>query len=293
MLIPSLRRGASTLVIFCAVVLFLFQHAYAPTKRRLDESDERWLPDLIVVDSLDKATIVARQYISRERGTEDERVVRGVDHFVRDRFKHGFSYTPYHENWILASLGSAPPYEFSVPVNANSILRHRRAMCSQQSIVFMELLKHFGVEYAAVRMDWPASNIYDQGHFAVAAKIDGRWRYYDADLESKTAPPISDVLTGSAVPDMYPNKPKLVQDIRYAAANNGIQVTDLNQHPGPRGLLFQRVTKVASDATPLFMLIVALLIWPGTLQRLIAVWRRNPGAPRSSPNSRQRLQNSV
>jgi hypothetical protein len=247
------------LCIACAIVLAAFQYSLPPAKQPVSLPVERWRSSLTRVASVEEAMPVVWDYIQRQSGTDQERTVRGVDAFVRDRFLHGFSYTPWRENWLLAALGSISPFQLNVPVDPDSILQHRHAICSQQSIVFMELLRRFHIDYAAVRFKWPDPDPFSRGHFAVAAKVDGRWRFYDPDMEAAAAPLVANVVNGSAVATLYPQNPVLTRRMRYAATHGGIIVTDVNRHPGPRGYLLQRVTKWISVASPLILLLLGSL----------------------------------
>jgi hypothetical protein len=262
------RKLLSIILMLSAIWLIVFQYSRSTSRTPLVPQREQWRPSLAWIDTIDKAMPVVTSYIKSQRGSHDEKVVKGVDEFVRDRFVHGISHTSWRENWALAALGGAPPYGLSVPIGADSILRHRHAMCSQQSIIFMELLHRFNMHYAAVRFVWPNAEPAGRGHFAVAAKVDGYWRYYDSDLEAANAPLIRDILNGSAAPDTYPGNPWWVPKMQYAAKHGGIVVDSFDTHPGPRGLLFQKITVIFSDFTPVIILLIALLNWPGVISKL-------------------------
>src|SRR4051794_27090419 len=123
-------------------------HPHSPVPADLTEE---WRPELARVRSIDDAMRVLPVYVARERGSREARVTAAIDHFVRDRFIHGESLLSYHHNW-LAALAGAFWINLRMPVLPDDILHHRRAICSQQAIVFMELLKRNGVSYASVLM---------------------------------------------------------------------------------------------------------------------------------------------
>lgn len=270
------RVCVSFVLMVLASLLLLYQYGEPTREPRIKPSSEAYRPELSWVDSMSKARLVAWSYIQRQSGTSDQRVVAGVDAFVRDRFKHGFSYIAGRENWILAAAGVSSPYGLDVPVDAESILKHRHAMCSQQSIVFMQLLEKFGIHYAAVRFSWPNEVASDRGHFAVAANVDGIWRYYDSDLEAKEAPPVREILNGREIDRTYPGHPWWVPHMKVAASQGTILMDSVDTHPGPRGRFIQRSTKLLSQLTPLFLAIVAILVWPGVLE-MIARRRKKIG----------------
>lgn len=267
-MLAVVRICLSFVLIFVAAVLLMFQHGEAPRKSRLQPVGESYRSELSWVNSISEARMVAWSYIQRQSGTSDERIVAGVDAFVRDRFSHGISHVAGHENWILAAAGGVPPFGLNVPVDVDSILQHRHAMCSQQSIVFMQLLENFGMHYAAVRFSWPNEVASDRGHFAVAAKVDGIWRYYDSDLEAAYAPPVREILNGRAIERTYPGHPWWVPHMKVAALQGTILMDSVDAHPGPRGLFVQRLTKLLSLLTPLILAIIATLVWPGVFEAI-------------------------
>jgi hypothetical protein len=129
-------------------------------------------------------------------------------------------------------------------VEPDQILRHRYALCSQQSIVFQALLKRYGIEYASILMSWPSPDPLGQGHFAVGARIDGQWRYFDTDIEARVSGvPVSEVIDGSAIARLYPDRPSLVANIRDAAAHGRISMAHVDQFPAAHAALFQETTR--------------------------------------------------
>ena len=280
-----IRKSLSVILIFAAVLLIAFQYSPSGVRTPLRPQNEQWQPSLTSIDTMDKAMPIVTRLIQAQQGSREEKIVKGIDEFVRDRFVHGISHTSWRENWALAALGGAPPYGLSVPLGTDSILRHRHAMCSQQSIIFMELLRRFDMHYAAVRFAWPSADPTGRGHFAVAAKVDGRWRYYDSNLEAANAPLIRDILNGSAASTTYPGNPWWVPKMQYAAKHGGIIVDSFDTHPGPRGLLLQQFTSIISDLTPAILALIALLIWPGVVTRLRGMYSGSRNRTRLTASS--------
>jgi hypothetical protein len=251
---------ASATALLMAAAAATFVMARPPTpKTVLPTKDEQWVPKLARIQSIDAAMPVVKEYITKQRGTRDERIAKGIDQFVRDRFVHGFSYIPLRDNWILSILNVVIGRDLNVPLKPDEILQHRRAMCSQQSIIFMQLLRRFNVRFASVLMDWPEPNK-GGGHFAVAALIDGTWQYFDTDLEARSTVPVSSLIDGTAIPALYPDNPRMINGLRYASANGGIKLAYVDEYPAPRGLAIQTGTRILSGLAPLIFLLSALLI---------------------------------
>jgi hypothetical protein len=216
---------------------------------------EDWKPNLSQVQNIDQALAIMPAYIARQPGTRDEKITAGIDQFVRDRFFHGTSLLSAKENWIAALAGLAWS-NLAIPVLPNDILKHRRAMCSQQAIVFMELLKHFKIDYGSVRFGGPRTN---SGHFATAAKVDGAWQYFDPDQEANLRMPLSTVMDGQRLKEIYA-QPEMVTLIRHAAASGSASFSQVNTFPAPRGGPFQSVTGWLS-AYGWLILGVVWLLW--------------------------------
>jgi hypothetical protein len=230
---------------------------------------EDWRPDLARIRSIDSAMAVLPAYIAREEGSREERIADGTDRFVRDRFFHGLSFIDWRENW-LAALSGYVWENLQVPVLPDDIMGHRRAICSQQAIVFMELLRRQGIHTAAVLAAWPSPDPASRGHFALAAQIDGRWLFFDPDQEPPVrGVPVGRVIDGSALSRLYADKPQLLAGLRYAAAHRTIRLAHFDSFPAPRGGLFQATTAWASAYgwLPLGLAAALLLLGPGFPRR--------------------------
>ena len=134
-------------VFFSAMTLAsrLMPHPHAPVPA---QPGEDWRPQLARVRSVDDAMRILPAYIAREQGSREARTVRAVDAFVRDRFVHGGSLLSYHHNWLAALAGSLW-IDLRMPMLPDDILHHRRAICSQQAIVFMEMLRRSNIHFAS------------------------------------------------------------------------------------------------------------------------------------------------
>lgn len=156
-----------------------------------------------------------------------------ADEFLRRRFFHAYSYYRPCDNWLAFAAGYLWD-DLRSPVIASDILQRRRAACSQQAIVFQALLRERGITYASVGLP---------GHFMAAAKIDGRWLVYDANVEIPVRRyPLDRLMAGDPqVAKLYPEFP-----IREAAAKGQIKFHSVNSNPAPRATLFHRVTRFLS-----------------------------------------------
>lgn len=203
---------------------------------------ESWQPDLARIESVDQAMQVVPGFIARQTGSREARIVNGIDAFVRARFVHGPAYIPLDQNWLIRGLATMFP-TVAVPVRPDAILQHNHALCSQQTMVFQELLRRYGIHFASVRMSWPMHGGGD-GHFALTARVDGVWRFYDADMEiTRSGLPVGELLSGRAVPALYRNHPEMAVQIARAARSGGIDIAYVDAYPAPRGVMLQATTR--------------------------------------------------
>jgi hypothetical protein len=256
------RKGAGALLVagFClfGIMTLVGRSAAVPARPVPAALKEQWRPELARVRSVGEAMDLLPAYMARERGSREARAAKAINQFVQERFFHGESELTYRQNW-LGRLAGAGWLNLRVPVIPDDILKHRRAICSQQAIVFMELLRRQGLHYASVLISWPAASSGSIGHFAVAARVDGRWLYFDPDQEVRQAGvPMARVMDGSALPMLYGDKPALLEGLRQAAALGRIRLAYVDAFPAPRGGLFQSATKWLSAWGWLFFGLLAL-----------------------------------
>jgi hypothetical protein len=241
-----LRQNAGLVLLACSILfagVALVAHYSAGDPRPVPSVvAEDWRPGLAQIRSIDAAMAVLPAYYARESGSREARIANGIDRFVRDRFFHGSSYLDWRENWLAALSGFAW-VNLKVPVLPDDIMRHRRAICSQQAIVFMELLRRNGLHAGAVVASWPSSDPGSGGHFALAARIDGSWIYFDPDQEPPVhGVPVDRVIDGSALSRLYADKPQLLAGLRQAAEHGTIRLAHVDRFAAPRGGLFQAAT---------------------------------------------------
>ncbi|HEX5184742.1 MAG TPA: hypothetical protein VFW19_16520 [Allosphingosinicella sp.] len=240
---------------------------------------EAWRPELASVHSVDEAAAILPFYIEHQKGSREERIARGIDQLIRDRFLHGISETGFKDNWLDWLSGFAWE-NLRQPVEPDQILQHRHALCSQQSIVFQALLKRYGIEYASILISWPSDDPLSRGHFAVGARIDGQWRYFDTDIEARAiGVPVSQVIDGSAVARLYPDKPLLAATMRDAAEHGRISMAHVDQFPAAHAALFQEATRWFSAYGWMVLGALGLLCLAPYFLR----WRERPRARFDTP----------
>ncbi|NCP10787.1 MAG: hypothetical protein GW859_02325 [Sphingomonadales bacterium] len=271
-----------------AVTLFAgAMTGWAQTKTCIPEiaqfTDEVYDPSLGNIDTLDKAEFFLRGQLAK--GYSDEDAAEAIARFLRARFYHGFSEYRICEDWISRFAGFANRQWLS-PIRPEKIMRYKSAGCSQNALVFQELLRRFGISYATVSFWHP-------WHRATAAKIDGDWYFFDANIEPHRPRLVSmkELLQGDVLRDMYRGKPgvpgygpslDLGLQFQQAAKLGKITFTDIDHYPAERGAMAHRIVAWLSVFGWLVGLVISLLaiaVGPqsriGFLRRAQALLRRN------------------
>ena len=224
-------------------------------------------PSLSDIRSVDQAMAMLPRFIGTSHPTRTQ-VADGIDHFVRARFYHGYSEYSPGEDW-LAFVTSSLWAHLRNPVLPDDILHYPMAACSQQAIVFQAMLQRSGIDYASVRFVHP-------GHFAVAARTEKGWLFYDSDQEPTTTTgiPLSRILDGNGLIAFYP-RTGFARGLQAAARLGNASWGGIDRYPAPRARLFHRATHFASAFgwAVLAALLAGLRVW-----RLLAVraGRRRP-----------------
>ncbi|WP_300974817.1 transglutaminase family protein [Sphingomonas sp. LHG3406-1] len=219
----------------------LLLSAKRPPLPPIEEEYDRQLGSMNSVDKLMRA-------IDQEaQGTTPLGKLNHADSLLRRRFVHGYSYFRFDQDWIAYALGYAWDHLAS-PVRPDDIMQFRRAACSQQAIVFLEVARRLGFERAAVAAP---------GHFLAGVKIDGRWWVYDANREIAVRRyPYEMLRSGDpGIAAFY--KPDVTKQLLDGAKAGQIELRSFNSNPAPQASLLHRITWLLSH----FGWLAALLLW--------------------------------
>ena len=137
---------------------------------------EKFDPGLMRLNSMDKLENFVDSLAATQGLTVDSipEYVNLVDSVVRYRFYHGFQTYRFSDNWIAYLLGKYVWQDFFAKVIPDHILDGPNAMCSQSTIVFMELIRKKGFNVRAVLLP---------GHFCAEVLVNGNWKFIDVSLK--------------------------------------------------------------------------------------------------------------
>jgi hypothetical protein len=209
---------------------------------------ERYDPSLVVVDNLDEAELYIRSRLKPHASQAE--TADAIERFVAMRFVHDVGVVRRQNDWVAWLAGVVIWRNLAFTNRPDDMLKSRRGICSQQTILMQALLKRFGIEFATVGTDAPQ-------HMFVGAKIDGRWAIYDPDGEPNRTRTIwfSEMSNPRVMEQLYRHKPgsppfargeTLGQQMARVAATGRYEMKWINENPAPRGTLFHNVSSFLS-----------------------------------------------
>ncbi len=225
---------------------------------------EEFDPTLKELNSVDKLASFCDSLFKEETRTNSvtsyEQIYSDIaSSVVRKRFYHGYSLYGFSNNYMAMFLAELTKDGFSAIVIPDDILKYPFAACSQQSIVFMEILARKGFITRKVGFHGKIT-----GHFCFEVYYEGSWHFYDPDME-----PDVNVLNSY-------NRPSIAflachQDILLKAYRKWSTTLVLDIFPNysygrvntfaaPRAIIFQKLTKIFSYTMWLFFLIAFILV---------------------------------
>ncbi len=172
-----------TLVLFAFTVNSFF---YTPTKKVISADNPEMFDKKLseIQNLLDVEHFIDR--ISKEKGIitqnniliDSAKYVLLVDDFIKKRFHHTYSHYNLSNNYIAAILGYFR-FDLSAVVIPEDLLKYDVAACSQQAILFQELLKRKGFDVRTVGFESSFS-----GHFCSEVRYNNANHFFDTDLEA-------------------------------------------------------------------------------------------------------------
>ncbi len=224
----------------------------------VEVEDELFDRNLLEINSLDKAGNYVDQIYKAEmlESFDTLKYVEVVSGFAKKRFYHGLSHYNIYENWIAVLAGKVFWTHMSAIVNSDDILKYPYGLCSQQTIVFMELLKRKGIKTRSVGLGY----IEGPGHFLSEVYYQGSWHLYDISVE-----PIWAKINNNRNSMDYYLKNRDSLYIAYESRmpkhlfdkiTERVVYGEVNDFPAKNMLLFHKFTLILTYLMPFFCLIM-------------------------------------
>jgi hypothetical protein len=217
---------------------------------------ELYNSELHYVNSIDKALKYTDSiYLKNNfQSFDTSQYVQIVSRFTKERFYHGLSHYSISDNWIAFLSGKLVWSHLSAIVDPDDILAHPDGLCSQQTIIFMEMLKRKKINVRSVGLGFKEG----PGHFLSEAHYNGVWHLHDVTME----PVWEKVVNHHKSMDYYlKNKDSLylAYESRYDKQLfnkllERITYGKVNEFPAKIMLLFHQITLLFTYLLPLFFL---------------------------------------
>ena len=180
-----------------------------------------------------------------------------IDDIVRKKYFNQQAYLSNKTNWILTIADYFfPKFEFLSAMDPKDLAKKNHGICSQQAIIFQELVKDYSFEYASIVF---SSRPYFS-NFGSAVKVKNNWFYFDSTLEPKYNRRDPSVFARILEADkdilkqLYPR-----HDFTFVTKNQ-IKFRDLNSFPAKSGVMFQKMTSFFSNFLWIFLILIALIL---------------------------------
>lgn len=185
--------------------------------------------------------------------------VKAASDIVKKRFYRGLSEYTLKDNWITYISGKLFWNHLTAIVEPDDILDYTEGLCSQQTIVFLEILKRKGINTRWVGLGYKEG----PGHFLAEVYYQGKWHMYDVNLEPKWEK-VSNHHESIAYYAQYPDSlflayEGIISRSLYNKIMEKVQYGEVNEFPANNMLLFHRATKIITYLIPFFLGILILL----------------------------------
>lgn len=185
--------------------------------------------------------------------------VKATSDIVKKRFYHGLSEYSIKDNWISYVGAKLFWNHLNAIVDPDDILGYSEGLCSQQTIIFLEILKRKGIQTRWVGLGFKEG----PGHFLAEVYYHGKWHLYDVNLEPKWEK-LTNHHESIAYYKQYPDSLYLAYEgiisrLVYDKIMQRVQYGEVNEFPAKNMLLFHRITKAITYLIPFFLVILILL----------------------------------
>lgn len=259
-------------VLFALVAILPFTGKLTQkTNNNAGKKNELYKSELAAVNSMKTAvSYVDSVYRLTYSGRFDTSLyAQAASHFTKERFYHGVSHYTLSENWIAYLLSKTVWSHFSVIVDPDDILNHSDGLCSQQTIVFMELLKRKKINVRSVGLGYKEG----PGHFLSEVHYGGSWHLYDVTMEPQWVKVVGQhrsfeyyLSCKDSLYLVYKSKldkpvfDKIIERVVYGK---------VNEFPAKKMLFFHKITLAITYFLPFFLLFLSFRFKAKNRQQIV------------------------
>lgn len=185
--------------------------------------------------------------------------VKATSDIVKKRFYHGLSEYSLRDNWISYIGAKLFWNHLNAIVEPDDVLDYNKGLCSQQAIVFLEILKRKGIKTRWIGLGYKEG----PGHFLAEVYYQGKWHLYDVNLEPKWER-VTNHHESIAYYKQYPDTlflayEGIISRNLFDKIMEKVQYGEVNEFPAKNMLLFHRITKIVTYLIPVFLGIIILI----------------------------------
>lgn len=188
--------------------------------------------------------------------------VKITSDIVKKRFYHGLSEYSINDNWIAYIGGKMLWKHLAAIVDPDDILDYNEGLCSQQTIVFLEILKRKGIKTRWIGLGYKEG----PGHFLAEVFYNGKWHMYDVDMEPNWGNVVNhheSVAYYQQYQDsLYLAYEGIISRTLFDKIMKKIEYGEINEFPAKNMLLFHSITKMVTYLVPIllsFLILYTLL----------------------------------
>ena len=224
-------------------------------------TNEQFLPELSRLNTINKFLIYTDSvYDTKKIPTFDTAVyVSVVSESIKKRFQFGLQTYSLTDNWIASIFGKLFWFHLLAKVDPNDIIENSVGLCSQQTIVFMEVLNRKKINFRSVGLGYKEG----PGHFLCEVYYDNEWHVHDVTKE----PDWSKISNHHKSMDyymlhkdsLYTVYDKKVDKNEFNKLTQKVQYGEVNQYPAKKMLLFHKITRFLTYFFPFLFFFLYLL----------------------------------
>lgn len=178
---------------------------------------------------------------------------------IKKRFYHGLTYYSFKDNWIAYVAGKLLWNHLSAIVEPDDILDYSEGLCSQQTIVFLEILKRKGIQTRWIGLGYKEG----PGHFLAEVFYLGSWHLYDVNLEPKWKKIANHHKSieyyNSNKDSLYMTYESILDKAIFYKIMEQVKYGNVNEFPAKKMLLFHQITKIITYFLPLLFLLMIII----------------------------------
>ncbi|PBQ32559.1 hypothetical protein CNR22_12520 [Sphingobacteriaceae bacterium] len=169
------------LVLFALSLIPLLAKLWTPAEPNRSKN-EKYSAELKKFSTLNQLIAYADATYEKNKTTvsfDTTEYALNLSEIIKKRFYHEDLKYSFSENWIAWLVGKTLWSHISFIVISDDILNHSEAICSQQTSVFMEILKKKGINVRSVGLGFDEG----PGHYLCEVHYQGGWHLYDVSIE--------------------------------------------------------------------------------------------------------------